>query len=206
MTSTTPPAGDGIVSRHLNRRLSGPLARWLARTPLAPHQATLATLAVALAAGAMTAAGWNIAGGVLIWASSVADGVDGELARITGRATRFGAVLDAVLDRYADAAILGGMTVYAVRFEDLPRAEVVGILALAGALTVSYSGARIEASLGSAPRDGPFGIASRDVRLLAAAVGTALGVCYGVLGVVGVVAWGTVLWRLVGGRRGRRQE
>ena len=63
--------------------------------------------------------------------ASIIDGVDGDLARLT--------------DRYADAAILGGMTIYAARFEEWPQAAAVGGLALAGALTVSYSRARAEA-------------------------------------------------------------
>ncbi|GAB4328028.1 MAG: CDP-alcohol phosphatidyltransferase family protein [Dehalococcoidia bacterium] len=191
------PRYDGVVSRHLNRRISRPVAQWLTRTATTPNQVTLATTLLALAAGAMVAVGWNIAGGIAIQASSIADGVDGELARLKGMATRFGGVLDAVLDRYADAAMLGGMTVYAVRFEDLPRPEVVGILALAGALSVSYSRARIEASLGVEPGDWIFGLASRDVRLLVAAVGAVAGLCYWALTVLAVASWATVAWRLV---------
>lgn len=42
----------------------------------------------------MIAAGWNIAGGILIQAVSVIDGVDGELARLKAQATRFGAVFE----------------------------------------------------------------------------------------------------------------
>jgi phosphatidylglycerophosphate synthase len=189
-------AYDGLVSRHLNRRLSGPAARRLARTPATPNQLTLATLALAVVAAAMVAAGWNVAGGVLIQAVSVADGIDGELARLKGLASRFGHVLDAVTDRYADALVIAGMTVYAARFEDLPRAEVVGTLALAGALAVSYSRARIEASLRTGPSDGLFGLASRDVRLLVAALGTVAGQCYWTLAALAAASALTVAWRL----------
>lgn len=188
---------DGIVSRHLNRRLSRPLSAALAPTPLTPNLVTGATLALAFVVAAMTAVGWNIAGGVGIQVASVIDGVDGELARLKGLSTRFGAALDAIADRYADAAILGGMTIYAARFEDLPRPEVVGALALAGALSVSYSRARIEASMQLAPSDGLFGLASRDVRLLVAAMGTAVGQCYWTLVVLAAASGLTVAWRLL---------
>lgn len=197
MTPGGGPKYDGIVSRHVNRRISRPLARWLARTAATPNQVTVATALVAAAAAVMVAVGWNVAGGVAIQVSSIIDGVDGELARLKGMVTRFGGALDAVLDRYADAAMLGGMTVYAARFEDLPRPETVGILALGGALSVSYSRARIEASLGVEPGDWIFGLASRDVRLLVAAAGTAAGYCYWTLAVLAVAAWVTVAWRLV---------
>ena len=181
---------DGLVSRYLNRPLSRPVARGLRPTPLTPNQVTTFTLLLAVATGAMIAAGWNIAGGIAIQAVSVIDGVDGELARLKDRATRFGGVFDAVSDRYADAIMLAGMTVYAVRFEDYPRPEFVGALALGAALIVSYSRARIEADL-------------PDV----AAIGTVLGQCYWTLIILAAVSGLTIAWRLlylritVGGRR-----
>lgn len=193
---------DGIVSRHLNRRISGPIAHAAARTSLTPNVVTLFTLALAVATGGMIAAGWNIAGGLLIQAVSIIDGVDGELARLKKLSTRFGGVLDAVTDRYADAIMLGGMTVFAVRFEDHPNPEFIGMLALAGALTVSYSRARIEASFLGTPTlagssDSVFGLASRDVRSLVAAIGTVAGQCYWTLIILAVASGLTVAFRLI---------
>lgn len=191
---------DGIVSRYLNRPLSRPAARVLRGTPLTPNAVTAFTLLLAFATGAMIAAGWNIAGGILIQAVSVIDGVDGELARLKARATRFGAVFDAVTDRYGDAAMLAGMTVYAVRFESHPHAAFAGMLALGAALIVSYSRARIEADLPDVVEGGRmdsiFGLASRDVRSLVAAAGTVAGQCYWTLIVLAAVSAATVAWRL----------
>lgn len=192
---------DGIVSRYLNRPLSRPLARVLRWTPLTPNTVTSFTLLLALASGVAIAAGWNIAGGIAIQAVSVLDGVDGELARLKNMATRFGGVFDAVTDRYADAAILAGMTVFAVRFEGHPHPEFVGMLALSAALIVSYSRARIEADLPdvieSGRLDSVFGLASRDVRSLIAAIGAVVGQCYWTLIVLAAVSALTVAWRLV---------
>ena len=191
---------DGIVSRYLNRPLSRPAARALRGTPITPNGVTAFTLFLAFATGAMIAAGWNIAGGILIQAVSVIDGVDGELARLKAQATRFGAVFDAVTDRYGDAAMLAGMTVYAARFEAHSHAEFVGMLALGAALIVSYSRARIEADLPDVVEagrmDSIFGLASRDVRSLVAAVGTVAGQCYWTLAVLFVASALTVAWRL----------
>ena len=200
---------DGIVSRYVNRRLSRPLASALAQTPVTPNGATWFTLAFSLGVGALVAVGQNVAGGIGIQLASIVDGIDGDLARLTGRESRFGAALDAIADRYADAAILGGMTVYAARFEGQEYAAVVGALALAGSLTVSYSRARAEAegvdlvgseswvvnSLGM--------LATRDVRLLAAAAGTAAGYCFWTLAVLGVASGVTVVVRLVSARFAR---
>lgn len=191
-------AYDGLVSRYVNRPLSRPAARALVPTPVTPNAVTVTTTLVALLAAAATAAGWNIAGGLAIQVSSVADGIDGELARLRSATTRFGGFLDTICDRYSDAAMIGGMTVYAWRFEEYARPEFVGMLALAGALSVSYSRARIEASIADAPGnlDAVFGLASRDVRLLIAAAGTVAGQCYWTLVVVAALSGLTVAWRL----------
>ncbi len=196
-------AYDGIVSRYLNRPLSRPTARMLTRTPVTPNGVTAFTLLLAVATGVMLAAGWNVAGGISIQAVSVIDGVDGELARLRNLATRFGAVFDAVSDRYADAIMIGGMTVYAARFESYAHPETVGMLALGAALIVSYSRARIEADLGKPGQalpenlDSVFGLASRDVRSLIAAVGAVTGQCYVTLIVLAATSAATVAWRLV---------
>ncbi len=197
---------DGIVSRYLNRPLSRPAARLLVNTPLTPNALTLITLALATATGGMLVAGWNIIGGILIQVVSVVDGVDGELARLKNKATRFGGVLDAVTDRYADALMLAGMTVFAARFEDHPNPEFIGLLALAAALSVSYSRARIEASFADVPAvreasDSVFGLASRDVRSLVAAIGTVAGECYWTLCILAIIGALTVAYRLIYLRR-----
>lgn len=192
-------AYDGLVSRYLNRPLSRPAARALVGTPVTPNGVTIGTMVLAFVTAALLATGYNIVGGVLIQVVSVVDGIDGELARLRSASTRFGGVLDAVTDRYADAAMLGGMTIYAFRYEDYARPEVIGMLALAGALSVSYSRARIEASLPTAGAnlDSVFGLASRDVRSLIMAVGAVLGQCYITLCVIAVITSLTVAWRLL---------
>ena len=81
------------------------------------------------------------------------DGADGDLARLKGMSTRFGAFFDAVLDRYADIAILAGLTYWSLAFEDRGPTAVValaGLLAMVGSLMLSYTRARAEASLGLA--------------------------------------------------------
>jgi hypothetical protein len=97
------------------------------------------------------------------------------------------------------------MTIYAVRFETLPRPEVAGMLALGTALTVAYSHARIEASLGKklggTKPDLVFGLASHDLRLLIAAIGTVAGQCYWTLVVLTAISALTIAWRLAYLRR-----
>jgi CDP-L-myo-inositol myo-inositolphosphotransferase len=192
---------DGPVSRYLNRRVSVPVASLLARTPLTPNQVSVAALLIALGALALLAIGRNIEAGALIQISSIVDGVDGDLARAKGMASRFGGVFDAVLDRYADAAIAGGMAWYALEREDAPGALVVGLAAAVGFLLVSYSRARLEREGGLDVAADLLGLASRDVRLLALAIGVMLGQAYWTLIVVAALSYATVAWRLWSFRR-----
>jgi phosphatidylglycerophosphate synthase len=188
---------DGPVSRYLNRRISVPLAKALARTPATPNQVSAAALAIAVAAAVLLAAGRNIEGGLLIQASSIVDGMDGDLARAKAMASRFGGLFDAVLDRYADAAIAVGLAWYAYRHEDWPAPLLVGIVAAVGFLMVSYSRARLEDEGGRELASDLLGVASRDVRLLVLAVAAVLGQAYWALLLVGAASYLTVGWRLV---------
>ncbi|MGB2695240.1 MAG: CDP-alcohol phosphatidyltransferase family protein [Dehalococcoidia bacterium] len=189
---------EGPVSRYLNRRLSQPLARLLAPTLITPNQVSLASLLVAFGALASFATNQVIVAGVLIQTSSVVDGVDGDLARLQGSASRFGAVFDAVLDRFADAAIVGGMAWWAWSHPGSagPQPLVVGLAALSGFLVVSYSRARMEAEGYRHVLSGGALLASRDVRLLLAAIGSAVGQTYWTLVVLGGMSYLVLVWRL----------
>ena len=144
-------AHDGFVSRHLNRRCSRPIAGLLAYTPVTPNQVSLLSLFIALGSLALFLNDHPLWAGAAVHASSIVDGVDGDLARRKRMATRFGGFLDALLDRYSDVAILGGLTYWSITFEGRLSSEstvIIGVLAIVGALMISYSRARAEASLG----------------------------------------------------------
>ena len=197
-------AVDGIVSRHLNRRLSRPLARLLRRTPATPNQVSAVSFGIALLSLALFIEGYNVWAGVAAQTSSVVDGADGELARFKDMATPFGGFFDAVLDRYADAAILGGLTYWSITFEERASAEitvVVGLLAIVGSLVISYTRARAEASLG-----GPFqglvsNLGARDARLLLVMMGAVVGQGFMLLAVLAVLTNLVVAWRVALARR-----
>ena len=188
---------EGPVSRYLNRPLSRPAAAFLAGTAITPNQVSLIALATAGAAFGFFAAGWNIAAGLVIHASSVIDGIDGDLARAKRMTSIFGGVFDAALDRWADVLIFSGMALWASQYEGWELAPVAGFLAVVGSLLVSYSRARIEASTDARPSDLLFGLASRDVRLLIAAIGAITGLVYFTLWLVAAATLLTVCWRLV---------
>ncbi len=164
---------EGFVSKHLNRHFSRPLATWLAPTRVTPNQVSFASFAIALAAATAFAADSHVIGGALAQSSSILDGVDGDLARAQGTATPLGAFWDAVLDRYADAAIIVGMT--AAAHNSYAYAWLIGAMALTGSLMVSYTRTRSEAGVGVRFHSGLTALGTRDVRLALICLGALAG-------------------------------
>lgn len=121
---------DGLVSRHLNRRLSLALTRRLMSTRVRPNHVTLLTLTLGLASGVAVALGsfwFGVLGAALLQLQSVLDGVDGELARLRFQHSRLGQWLDTVSDDLAKLSFLVGMTIAA----DAPWLRAVGLAGLA---------------------------------------------------------------------------
>jgi len=133
-----PKPTDGIIGRAVNRRISGPLTRQLLRTGITPDLATVLAFVATLVAAALIATGYPwamLAGGLGVLLGSALDGVDGELARVSGRASRRGATLDTLLDRYADLAVVLGLVIGAGATRDV---WAWGFAAAAGCLLVPY--------------------------------------------------------------------
>ena len=196
---------EGLVSRYLNRRLSRPLAALLARTPLTPNHVSFVSFAIALASLWLFFTGYNIWAGVAAQISSIVDGADGDLARIKDMASPFGGFFDAVLDRYADVAILAGLTYWSLEYEARTADSLVlalGLLAIAGSLMISYSRARAEATLGGAFPGLVGSLASRDARLLVVMVGAIVGQGAATLLILAVATNFVVVWRLAVARKG----
>lgn len=82
--------------------------------------------------------------GVVIILSSLFDMLDGQVARLGGMVSKFGALYDSVLDRYCELFTLGGVTFYLMSCDDMIGA-LLTFLALVGSMMVSYVRARAEA-------------------------------------------------------------
>jgi 1L-myo-inositol 1-phosphate cytidylyltransferase / CDP-L-myo-inositol myo-inositolphosphotransferase len=168
---------DGPVSRWLNRPLSTRLSMALASLRPAPDLVSLVAFALGLAGAVLLAAGRGLAGGLLVHASSVADGVDGEVARLQLRGGPRGALLDGVLDRVADAAVLAGLGLWALDGHDARGVLALTVAATTGALLSMASKDRA-AALGLPPapeRALGWLLGGRDGRLLLVAVGALIG-------------------------------
>lgn len=165
---------DGVISRYINRRFSRPIASFLARNPrIAPNHVTITSFLVGGLSGISFLFYQPLIGGILAQLSSILDGVDGDLAVLTGRKTLFGGFLDSILDRYSDVIILLGMS-YAVlsMYGQTVENLLVAASAIIGSLLVSYSRARAESDLKLIFREGFSGYAAnRDIRLFTVMIG-----------------------------------
>ena len=133
---------DGPVSRYLNRPLSVRISRRLVNYPITPNQISLFSfLCCLLAAGLFAVDGYAalLLGGILAQFASIVDGCDGEIARLKFQMSRYGGWLDAVLDRYADAFLLFGLTWHAYADKTHSLILLVGFLAIIGSFMVSYT-------------------------------------------------------------------
>ncbi|WP_457556063.1 NTP transferase domain-containing protein [Candidatus Pyrohabitans sp.] len=130
---------DGFVSRYINRRISLRISRRLVDTPVTPNAISIFSFLLGALAGGLFAYGYAALGGIMAQVSSIIDGCDGEIARLRGVASPYGAFLDSTLDRYADMLILLG--IIATNPEEL---WLVGGLAMLGSYSISYTGSRAE--------------------------------------------------------------
>jgi len=125
--------GDGFVSRHFNRKISTRISRALAER-VDPNQATLLSFIVGIASSIILS--FSIpAAGILYQISSILDGMDGEIARVTMKTSRVGGVIDSILDRVVDFLFL---SILAVMTLSTKVEFFTAFLAVFGTLMVSY--------------------------------------------------------------------
>lgn len=172
------PSEDGFVARWLNRRVSLRLSSYLATTRLSPGAITLASFVIALSGAALFAVGsylWTALAGLLIQLASIVDGCDGEIARIKFQTSRFGAWADTVLDRYADVAVVTGISLGHWQTHPTTFTLLGAILALTGFILASYTKKEYALRYGSEPPSGQLArLSKRDVRLFVLFAGALL--------------------------------
>jgi CDP-diacylglycerol--glycerol-3-phosphate 3-phosphatidyltransferase len=160
-------------------------------------------LAISIGAAYAIAIGYFLLGGALVLVSGLFDLLDGALARLTKQSTKFGAILDSIVDRISEAAILCGLLVWYMPKASPPApslftgegwSEVVLIFAaLIGSFLVSYIRARAE-GLGLECRVGLF---TRAERVIVLAVGLLVNQVFIALWVLVVFVYITVAQRLL---------
>lgn len=171
-----------------------PIARFISWSGISPNVITLSGFSLTVAVAVLLAMGHMQLAGVLLIIAAGLDAIDGSLARIQNRVTRFGAFLDSTIDRLSESALFLGALVYYL-YLDGPAAQTEIILlfvALAGSLMVSYTKARGEA-VGVAVKGG---LLTRFERMLVLIIGMVLNELTIALWILAVLTHITVLQRI----------
>ncbi|MEJ5349240.1 MAG: CDP-alcohol phosphatidyltransferase family protein [Desulfosoma sp.] len=171
---------DRFVLRWIKVHLSSRVTPHLASVPgIHPWMITVASSALGVLAGLFFGLGWAFTAGCFAALAQVLDGVDGQLARLRGLETSWGAFWDSTLDRYADGAMMVGMCAFIA--QEMPNISLgilipLGTVALLGCQLISYTTARAE-TLGLSL--GPPTLASKGTRT----------------SIMILAAWATVFWK-----------
>jgi len=191
------------AARKYSRVFLEPMARFISATGVSPNVITVIGFLLMVGVAVVLAWGHLLLGGILITAVALFDSVDGTLARMMGRTSRFGAFLDSTLDRFSEAVIFLGLFIYLSGQNQ--KLELLLIYAtVVGSLMVSYARARAE-GIGVPLKEGLF---TRLERVFLLVVGLLFNQLTFVLWVLAVFSNLTAIqrmylvWRITGGEKG----
>jgi CDP-diacylglycerol--glycerol-3-phosphate 3-phosphatidyltransferase len=128
------------------KRIISAMVRAVARSRINPNALTFIGLLINIGCGVLYGYGMFFRAGLLMILANIFDMLDGQVARLRGRVTRFGAFFDSVIDRYSDIIVYVGIMVFYARNTAAHSTLLVALtgLALVGSVMVSYSRARAE--------------------------------------------------------------
>lgn len=143
-----------------------PIGKRLGKSGVKPNEITTLSLLVSLVAAGFYVFKSPVFGGLGLAAASFIDMLDGAAARATGSETRFGAVYDHVLDRYAEFAVLFGIGLAGLVH------WVWVVFGLFGMVMASYTRAKAESVGGLASCT--VGVAERQEKIILLLIGSFL--------------------------------
>jgi CDP-diacylglycerol--glycerol-3-phosphate 3-phosphatidyltransferase len=128
------------------QRIINAMVRGLAYGRINPNILTVVGVAINVGCGLLFGFGYFFWGGIILILANLFDMLDGQVARLSGRVTRFGGFLDSSLDRLSDMVVFLGLIVFYARdtqFHSTLNVFLAGA-AMMGAVMVSYTSARAE--------------------------------------------------------------
>jgi CDP-diacylglycerol--glycerol-3-phosphate 3-phosphatidyltransferase len=128
------------------QRIISTMVRGLAYGHINPNILTVIGVAINVGCGLLFGFGHFFWAGIILIVANLFDMLDGQVARLTGRVTRFGGFLDSSLDRLSDMVVFVGLMVFYARdtqFHSTLNVFLAGA-AMMGSVMVSYTSARAE--------------------------------------------------------------
>jgi phosphatidylinositol phosphate synthase len=135
----------------------GPVARALAGMGISANAVTITGGVLSVIGAGLLAAGMPLPALLVLLIGTIADTLDGQIAKVSGGGTRLGAFLDSTVDRIADGALFVGAAASGANLGQ-PVLLWSSLVALVASFLVPYVRAKAEAlgvgaSVGPAPRE-----------------------------------------------------
>ena len=190
-------------AREISRPALEAVGRTLARWHVSPDAMTYLGLVLTIGVAVIAALGEIRWAGVAYIFAAVCDALDGTLARVSGRGSRFGAFLDSNIDRIEESIVFLGLTVYYAGLGSEWEIALILVVTV-GSLMVSYARARAEA----VGVDCKVGFMTRVPRVAIMIVGMILNQVLIALIILAATTWFTSfhrmfhVWRMTGGESG----
>jgi len=159
---------DGPVARYLNRPLSRWITGYLVHTPATPNLISFVSWLLSCFAAVLFVIGGYpalVLGGFIAQFASVIDGCDGEVARLKHSESQSGGWFDAVLDRYADAFLLFGLTWHVFSANNTQLSLVIGFAAIIGSFMISYTADKYDGVMARRLQGAVYFRLGRDIRV-----------------------------------------
>ena len=137
--------GARIIGRGAQRIIDA-MVRWLAYGHINPNILTVIGVSLNVGCGLLFGLGRFFGAGIVLIIANLFDMLDGQVARLSGRVTRFGGFLDSSLDRLSDMVVFVGLMVFYARdtqYHSTLNVFLAGA-GLMGSVMVSYASARAE--------------------------------------------------------------
>lgn len=190
LLSSLKKATDGPVSRIINRPISVAITGRIVSKDITPNQISLFCFLLSLI-GAMFF-GFRgyfplLLGAIFAQAASIIDGCDGEVARLKFLESEFGGWFDAILDRYADALLLFGLTWHGFITDSSGWTLFAGFMAIVGSFMTSYTADKYDSLMkAKLVKGGAFRI-GRDVRVFIIFIGSILNMVLPTLIIIAII-------------------
>ncbi len=182
------------------------VAQWLndiSNGAITPNQVTIASLILHIPIFFAIVGEYDILAALMIIVFGLLDSVDGELARIQGKESKSGMLLDASTDRMKESIIFMALA-YRFALDGNSWAVLAAVAAITGSMSVSYIKAKGETALLDSKLNAQAinrvfqsGLMRYEIRMATLVVGLLIGRVELAVIIIAILAWATAFYRLV---------
>lgn len=183
------------IRSYTKRLYEEPISKFFISLRLSPNMVTMLGLVITIVGSYIIFQGNFLIAGVVVALGALLDSIDGSMARLTNNVSKYGDLLDSVIDRFSEGIVFIGIASYYI-YNDLNEfAVLIAFISLLCSQIISYIRAKSE-SLGIENKSGFFTRVERSLVLIIFLI-----ISQPIIGLY-ILAIGTLissLWRLASG-------